>query len=79
MGKLALLALLVLAVVFWLRYKAGSRRSGATQEPERAGSVESMVPCLHCGVHLPRHDAVFSVSGKTYCSAAHQLASGEKV
>ena len=38
----------------------------------RAGNqtVESMVRCEHCGIHLPRSEAFLS-KGKTWCSPEH--------
>lgn len=41
-------------------------KRGATQ----AKPVESMVRCEHCGIHLPRSEAVLS-SGRTWCSQEH--------
>jgi uncharacterized protein len=32
--------------------------------------MEGMVRCAHCGIHLPRSEAVVS-RGRTYCSTAH--------
>lgn len=31
---------------------------------------ESMVRCAHCGIHMPRSEAVLS-GGKTWCSSEH--------
>ncbi|MGE8636701.1 MAG: PP0621 family protein, partial [Achromobacter piechaudii] len=31
---------------------------------------ESMVRCAHCGIHLPRSEAVL-LNGKTWCSTEH--------
>ena len=78
MGKLALLVLLVVILVFWLRHKAGGRRAEAAPEPKQNNVIETMVVCGQCGVHLPRAEAVLGASGKAYCSVAHQLASGER-
>lgn len=33
-------------------------------------TVESMVRCEHCGIHLPRSEAVLS-QGKIWCSQEH--------
>ena len=35
-----------------------------------SSQVESMVRCEHCGIHLPRSEAVLS-QGKTWCSMEH--------
>jgi uncharacterized protein len=36
----------------------------------RQTAPESMVRCAHCGIHLPRSDAVL-MDGKTWCSKEH--------
>jgi uncharacterized protein len=77
MGKLALLVLVVVALVFWLRFQAGGRRTKAAPEAKQGASIETMVECMQCGVHLPLAEAVTGTSGKMYCSVAHQRASGE--
>lgn len=33
-------------------------------------NAESMVRCAHCGIHMPRSEAVLS-GGDTWCSAEH--------
>jgi uncharacterized protein len=35
-----------------------------------AGTPESMVRCAHCGIHLPRSEALL-IQGKTWCSEEH--------
>ncbi|WP_333904480.1 PP0621 family protein, partial [Achromobacter insolitus] len=32
--------------------------------------LESMVRCAHCGIHLPRSEALLQ-NGQTWCSAEH--------
>lgn len=45
--------------------KQVKRRTGATpQQPE------SMVRCEHCGIHLPRSEAV-QTGGRIWCSQEH--------
>jgi uncharacterized protein len=55
---------------------AGSERhshsSGDQTTPARA--VEQMVRCAHCGIHLPRSDALL-IDGHTWCSQGHALLS----
>ncbi|MCH8180325.1 MAG: hypothetical protein IIA02_11155 [Proteobacteria bacterium] len=84
----ALLKFLVLGlVVVWLLYspavrgllKPGARRGKpqrppATPSPPAATPPGRIVPCAHCGVHLPLSDALHDVSGHTYCSEAHRQA-----
>lgn len=42
--------------------------SGAIRSPDDQG--EPMVRCAHCGIHLPRSEAVLT-HGKTWCSTEH--------
>lgn len=75
MGKVLLIALIALALVFWLRHKVTQRgRNGETKAapPASAATSEKMVMCTHCGVHLPAHEAFAGASGKPYCDAAHR-------
>ncbi len=76
MGKVLLIALIALALVFWLRHKVRQRgRSGdakAAAPQAGAASIQKMVMCTHCGVHLPGHEAIAGASGKPYCDAAHR-------
>jgi uncharacterized protein len=72
--------LLVVAVVVlgaWLLF--GRRRGGRDRvdTSSRRGSrppaePAPMVVCAHCGVHLPRQDAVLGGSGTPFCSEAHR-------
>lgn len=80
--------ILLAALVLWLLYSPGVRRllrslrSGAeTEQPAPGPSPSSapsrptaMVPCAHCGVHLPASDAVVNETGQPYCSEAHRRA-----
>jgi len=81
--KLLLLLLVVAAAWWWLgagRRVRGGQRGGAagTAPGGRDRSFrEDMPACRHCGVHLPRSDAVFGPGGEPYCSEAHRLAQGD--
>lgn len=33
-----------------------------------------IVPCAHCGVHLPLTEALHDIGGRAYCCEAHRLA-----
>jgi len=35
---------------------------------------DQIVPCAHCGVHLPFKDAVLDIGGRVYCGDAHRMA-----
>lgn len=81
MLKFLLLAVLVL----WLLYSPGVRKllrglragepTGSTRprDPEPARPV-NMVPCAHCGIHLPSSDALVNDAGQPFCSEAHRRA-----
>lgn len=74
--------ILLAAVVVWLLYSPGVRRllrglrSGEVRPPPETSSNRpvAMVPCAHCGVHLPGSDALVNEAGQPFCSEAHRRA-----
>ena len=73
MGKLVLMAVLVLALVFWLRLK--TKAKPAPPDPAAGTSgAEIMVACARCGVHLPASEAVLGRSARPYCGGDHRAA-----
>jgi len=64
--KYLVLLLIVLAGIWWIRQQ---------RKPDRPSSQKSgpqvMVPCAHCGTHVPEDDAIRGSRG-LYCSAAHR-------
>jgi len=66
MGRLILLALAVLALVWLVR---GALRDSRRAADSPAGEGE-LVRCARCGLHLPKSDAR-SASGRYYCSDEH--------
>ncbi|CAP44677.1 PP0621 family protein [Bordetella petrii] len=79
MGKLLIWVIIILAVMMIARVasaRAAHKRHSASQPPRaparRPGGqpVESMVRCAHCGIHLPRSEAVL-LDGKVWCSRDH--------
>jgi uncharacterized protein len=76
MGKLALLALAVIAALLWFRYKAGaeSRAARARDQASARPQVERMVRCANCGVHLPAGEASLDAQGEVFCTPAHRSA-----
>lgn len=68
MGKLILLALVVL-VVYWVM--RGYRRSLDRRDEDEAPALESMVRCARCGVHVPRSES-FEGDGAVFCSEEHR-------
>ena len=70
MGRLILIALVVLLVVWLLRRALGAPRSGGTT-PDQAGEQKGeLVSCAHCSVNLPKSEAR-SAGGRYYCSEEH--------
>ncbi len=64
--KYLVLLLIVLAGIWWIRQQ---------RKPDQATRKKSgphiMVPCAHCGAHVPEDDAVRGIRGM-YCSATHR-------
>jgi len=49
----------------------GNLRPPAGRAPDPTlGAAEPMVRCAHCGIHLPRSEALMK-GGQTWCSDAH--------
>lgn len=77
--------LLLAALVVWLLYSPGVRKlirgalSGESAPPPSQAKPDpaqpvAMVPCAHCGVHLPASDALVNDAGQPFCSEAHRRA-----
>ena len=60
-----------IALLLWLLFGRASRSSSKPPRGEQRGDAEEMVSCAHCGVHLPRSEALAARS-LHYCSAAHR-------
>jgi len=66
-----LLLVLFLGLIWLLwrhRSRAAERPPAESEKPE-----EAMVECAHCGVFLPRSEAL-AEAGRHYCSEAHRQA-----
>lgn len=72
MGRLILIAVAVLIVVWLLRRAlSGPPSGGSAPPPGEAGEQKGeLVACAHCGVNLPRAEAR-SAGGRYYCSEEH--------
>lgn len=82
MGKILFWALVIIGGLMLARVLARyHERSRLNDDNESARPVkglktstssepESMVRCEHCGIHLPRSEAVLS-GGRTWCSQEH--------
>ena len=63
--------LVVVFVLLWLLRGATSRRGGGAPPPPQA--PKEMIACAHCGVHLPRDEALPGRGG-VFCGDAHRAA-----
>lgn len=70
------LLVVVVAIVLWLMFGRGHRTEQVRQrETKRDAAVPvTMLQCAHCGVHLPKSDALFDAGGRPYCGEPHRLA-----
>jgi uncharacterized protein len=66
--KYLLVLVVVVGLLWWLL--GGRSRRTASRPPPKPG-LEGMVRCAHCGVHLPRSEALLT-RGLPYCSPAHR-------
>ena len=69
---LSITALLAWAALSAVRRSLTRRRRGRNP-PKRIRAAEPMVACAHCGVHVPRSEAVRK-GDDYYCSEAHRRA-----
>lgn len=73
MSRLLFLAV-VIAIIYWL---LKSYRKQLPKEDSASKPAEDMVPCVHCGVHLPKHECI-QADGKFYCSEEHRRMHAKK-
>ena len=64
-----LILLLFLIGAWWWRRKKRDKNAAHTTQP--TGQAEVMVHCQHCGLHLPKTEALAS-NGAFFCSPDHQ-------
>lgn len=65
------LLLIVIGFAVWAVMRAYQRSLNKPPEATREQTVEDMVKCAHCGVNLPRSEAIFS-GGEFFCTPEHQ-------
>jgi uncharacterized protein len=73
--KFLLVLLVVVGLGWWLSGRSARERAvkRKAEGPGAAPKLVAMIECAHCGVHLPRTEAV--LDGATpYCGEAHRLA-----
>lgn len=70
------MAIVFLVLAWIMRSKQAAGRADARQARPRAqggnGKPEVMLPCKHCGVHIPASEAVQNASGNVFCSEEHR-------
>ena len=72
--------LILLLVLMGLAWWAFGRRDKQDRPPpskkntDPGGGPQQMLACAHCGLHLPRDEAVADVAGRMFCNEAHRLA-----
>ena len=67
-----LIFLVAVFVLLWLLRGATARRGvGSTRRPPAA--PQEIIACAHCGVHLPRDEALPGRGG-VFCGEAHRAA-----
>ena len=71
MKYLVLIGVLVLA---WVLFFKGRRKPPPVDRPDASPPVAAMLACAHCGLHVPKAEALFDAAGRPYCGEAHRLA-----
>ncbi len=66
-----ILLLIAIAYVAWGLIRAYQRSLKNPSSPAGKQTVEDMVKCAHCGVNMPRSEAIYS-GGDFFCTAEHQ-------
>ncbi len=68
------LFLVAVFILLWLLRGALNRRGGGSAgRPPIPKSPQEMIACAHCGVHLPRDEALPGRGG-VFCGDAHRTA-----
>lgn len=70
-GVIKILVLLVIGFVVWGIVRAYQRSLAKPPSSAKAPIVEDMVKCAHCGVNLPRSEAIYS-GGELFCTPEHK-------
>lgn len=71
------LILLAIIALLWWAFRPRPRPPQQPQRPpgpQAAPPAREIVACAHCGVHVPREDALPGPGGTLYCCEAHRRA-----
>jgi uncharacterized protein len=66
-----ILLLIVIGFAVWAVIRAYQRSLNPPPASGREKAAEDMVKCAHCGVNLPRSEAIYS-SGEFFCTPEHK-------
>ena len=66
-----LLLLIAMGFVVLALFRAYQRSLGRPPSSKQENTVEDMVKCAHCGVNLPRSEAIYS-GGNFFCTPEHK-------
>jgi uncharacterized protein len=66
-----ILLLIVIGFAVWALIRAYQRSLNKPPIQPRDQVVENMVKCAHCGVNMPRSEAIFS-GGEFFCTPEHK-------
>lgn len=72
MSRLLLLAV-IFFVIYWLLKSYGKQLRKDKHPDNNSQPLEDMVRCVHCGVHIPKHESLLA-NDEYFCSEAHQRA-----
>ena len=72
MGRILFFVLLGVGLYVAYRiWRGGQQRSAGTRAPKPSAAGEAMVSCHHCGLNVPRSEAL-AEGDRWYCSDAHR-------
>lgn len=71
--KFLLMFFIVMVIAFQWRQSRKPKVQKAKRAANPPAATPSMIPCAHCGLHVPEADAVRGAHAY-YCSAAHRQA-----
>lgn len=76
MGRVLVLLLIVVGLAWWwfgrsTRVQRDATRSRGKAAGPEPGTPQAMVRCAHCGLHLPRADALAD-GERLFCSEDHR-------
>ncbi len=64
--KYIVLLVIILGGIWLIRqHRRGSAQSDAPK-------TQIMIPCAHCGTHIPENEVIRGQQGAAYCSQAHR-------